>query len=58
MLTVGLNYNMLTENPGVLLDVALMAIKYMYLLTKIPKIYYYTHISFNLFHHRHPWHLG
>ena len=33
MLTVGLNYNILAENPGVLLDVALMAIKYMYLLT-------------------------
>ena len=31
MLTVGLNYNTLADHPGVLLDVALMAIKYMYM---------------------------
>ena len=39
MLTVGLNYNMLAEHPGVFLDVALMAINYMYILTVQASIY-------------------
>ena len=44
MLTVGLNYDMLAEHPGVFLDVALMAIKYMYILT----VHIYASIYFTI----------